>query len=210
MKTLAAKGGRKEEEGAGNPGRGRHRTDQLQDRHAPIVEGLRPAERDAQRIAGGDPEAEADAPEPQRIEDADQQTRRVADINVEQALGRREERLRQPAELRRRHLPEGKPQAQGDEPRAEMHQHPPHAAKILHREGEQKEKGSTGRSENREQIGAAPRDDIGEKIRDGCRQRPAERRSKPWFQTLPAESRVGLVAPAGNAWMLSLTPVLGR
>ena len=72
MKTLAAKVVGKKKNVQGYPGRRRHRPDQLEDRHAPIAEALRPAERDAERVANDCAGREAERPQAQRVADADQ------------------------------------------------------------------------------------------------------------------------------------------
>jgi len=94
----------------------RHRPDELQNRHAPIGEPFRPAERDADDIPEGRAQTEAEAPKAERVADADEETLPVGHVDVEQRGWRREERLRQPPGLRRREFPEGQPQADGDEP----------------------------------------------------------------------------------------------
>ena len=169
-------GRREEEERAGNPGGRRHRSDQLEDRHAPIAEALRPAERDAERVANDRAGSEADRPQAQRVADADQKPRRLGDVDVEQPVRRREEGLRQPAKFRRRQLPQGEPDADRDEPRPIVDPAFAEPAQVRDDERQNDERQRPARHDDGEETIASPRNDIGQSDGDDRRRAPRRRR----------------------------------
>ena len=172
-------GRREEEERAGNPGGRRDRSDQLEDRHAPVAEGLRPAQRDAERIANDRAGGEADRPQAQRVADADQKPRPFGDVDVEKPIRRREEGFGQPAKLRRRQLPQGEPDPDRDKPRPIVDPAFAEPAQARDDKRQHDERQCPARHDDGEETIASPRHDIRQSDGRDCRRRPCDGGDKP-------------------------------
>ena len=79
------------------------------------------------------------------------------DVDVQQALRRREERLRQPAELGRHQFPDGEPDAERDQPGAVVHKRPAEAAEPMHGESEDENIAAADSHQIAKMSRAAPR-----------------------------------------------------
>ena len=128
--------GREDEEGKRQPGRRRQRPDQAHQWMDPVARALGPAQRDTDREAHDGADREAAEQQQERGEQRAAQPLPVVGIDLDEGLGRGEERQRQEIELGCHDLPAGEPRRQ--------HQQPGREAAELRQPGQQPAAGISG------------------------------------------------------------------